>query len=281
MATTFPFLRLPYELRVEVIKHHIQPFDVLTVLRMATAEERSPAKRIRALPKRKSCFLYLCRDLKEAGKEALLSCFTGTFNVVVENWNLPWTDILEPFNEFVLWWLPRSAPLEHIKVMRFQVKHVYRMYHEFITYGSPRSPGSQSWDQLSASISEDTRLSSLRKIEFDLEFVAGMFWKARRGRKYSEVFSAFSGGYMNWFLLDMLEPHLPQSEKTDQVGLARADGKRVNFHLYVRWISQPRPGQDIDWAGVKLRIERPNEVCVIGRDVVRVDGRVFNSRMVD
>lgn len=279
MASTFPFMRLPYEPQVKILKIHVQPFNVaVTTPYWRRGHDPIAPATVIALPIEKSCVMHLCKSLQEAGMEAILACFTGTVKVN-SRYMVSWTFLLQRFDEEIVKYLPATLPCGRVTDLNILCDGIQEM--------DPLRDYGHSWDDLSDSLRSNNMLMNLSTIEITYSAAAEIFKRARSlaGGTYTNGSELFALGQMDQPLLDMLGTSFPRSASTSSHQIRRTNGKSLDLYLNIMF-------NNLSWAqssliGFKMRllIKSPAEVDVMSRkmsrNVITADGVVFREYECD
>lgn len=159
MATSFPFLRLPAEIQIEIFKHYFKaPFD----LGLSVIEEQSvffppklfPAENFQhdgAGKKEHLCVLWTSPDLREQAQKALFDSFSGRLVCSFDEHGM----LPVKKSTFEKKLLP-CLPVGRLKSVTFDDEKEF-------SYGPMRMPMNTSWKAF-ASVFEGNGLSSLMTI---------------------------------------------------------------------------------------------------------------------
>lgn len=254
MATTFPILRLPPELQVEVLKHHVGSFSVNIGLDWRSL--RPSRLSVAALPKKKSCILYLCHGLREAAKQAVLNSFDGHLQLSLDNILRSFSDFLGPNARYRL---PFSLPLERVRTLKLYVTPSAKLSRVF------DDKNSSGWKPLRAYLANESRLERLEKIEVGYDNDNQDIPRITGDIRESTI-KMYLEGRMDIYFKDWFKARLPQSIWNVMPKLRRAGEKEVEIVFRCTWIPLRMNGYFCDLSNhlqAKFAVEGGGKVSIL------------------
>lgn len=231
MNSTFPILRLPQELQIQILKLHIQPFAIWIIPDL----EPTPAPRLKigALNKDKFCILYLCSELREVGKQPILESFNSELEFILYA-QYSARDLFEYFNVTSPFTLPLSLPLERVRVVHLRADPASPIYQvlNFVT-GANREYFTNSFPTYS-------RLQRLENIEIDC--MQGPPIILLTEDVQNRTYDLFLNGDLDADLVQWIEAELQAHVAMKGTHAVRSDGKIIALHVHCTWFPSTHNG---------------------------------------
>lgn len=268
MTTSFPFLRLPPELQIEVCKHYFGTFSFTIVPRRKYGRKPSTYYRMfdakAAGSRDQICLLWTSPDIQAPWSKILHDGFNGELNLKLCPSELTPFGFDDYFNLHSEHRLPRKLPLDQVKVITLSVDNKNSEPNK----SDIRMLFANSWDNFVWTFTEAGPLPKLEKIKIDFE------WSNRKMMDLLDVcddssIEDFVSGNQDAALRLWLQQELPTVFKDTIMCVKRAGSIPITVEFCLWWEFKRWCDAVRGRAEVRYEITNPRHITITERKLDR------------